>query len=75
MEELSPGFEGYLSLDNFLKIGIKRGRFEILVKVEVLDLNVQKNIDSKKTQFFYPKKVRHYDKMLLLLTRKHENVI
>ena len=34
VEDLSPGCEGYLSLGKSLKTGIKRSRFEIIVKFE-----------------------------------------
>ena len=33
VEYLSPGFEGHLSLGKYLKTGIERSRFEIMVKV------------------------------------------
>ena len=32
VEDLSPGFEGYLSLGKSLKVGIKRSWFESMVK-------------------------------------------
>ena len=37
VEDLSPGFEGYLSLGKSLKTSIERSRFEIMFKVLLLD--------------------------------------
>ena len=56
MEDLSPGFEGYLSFGKYFRAGIERSRFEIMGNVYVLDLKHQKKFDSPKLLLFAKQK-------------------
>ena len=56
MEDFSTGFEGYLSLANFLNISIEKSMVAITVKVKFWTLSVAKNIDASKNTLCMQKK-------------------